>query len=297
MTATSDIEVAGYSPAPGEQMTVSTPAVAPDYFETLRIPVLQGRDFTDRDNRGSPFVAIVNQAFAQRYFGGANPLGRKVRVAGNWTTVIGEVKDSKYRRLTEPPTPYLFEPYRQWNGGEFWMAFFIRTVGPSSGMIQAVRHEAAAVAPDAAVAEVVPYEEEIGGTLYGQKVAAALLSVLGAVAVLLAALGLYGVLAYTVSQRQHEFGIRMALGAAPGDVVGLVLRRGMLLTVAGVAGGVVLALLAAPLASGFLIGVSPGDPVAFAGAALFLAAVALAASYLPARRATKVDPMVALREP
>jgi predicted lysophospholipase L1 biosynthesis ABC-type transport system permease subunit len=217
-------------------------------------------------------------------------------VDGAWSTVIGLVKDSKYFRLTEPPTPYIYMPYLQRHGGEFWTAFFIRTVGPARGSIGAVRREAAAIDPNAGVAGVVEFEELVGGSLYPQKVAAALLSVLGAVSLLLAALGLYSVLAYAVSQRAHEFGIRMALGAKPSDVVLMVLRRGMALTVAGIVVGVVLAVAAMRMAAGLLVGVGPGDPAAIGGSALFLGAVALLASYLPARRATKVDPVVMLRE-
>jgi predicted permease len=269
--------------------------VGSDYFHTLGVLVLLGRDFNDADSEGAPQVAIVNQTFAQRYFGGHSPVGRRVMVDGAWSTVIGLVRDSKYHRLTEPATPYIYLPYRQRHGGEFWTAFFIRTVGPARGSFAAVRREAAAINPNAGVAEVVEFQEIIAGSLYAQKVAAALLSVLGAVSVLLAALGMYSVLAYAVSQREHEFGIRLALGAAPSDVVGLVLRRGMALTGAGIVVGAVLAVAAMRMAAGLLVGVNPGDPVAIAGSALFLGAIALLASYLPARRATKVDPMVTLR--
>ena len=292
----SDVQVEGYVSGPSEQMSVPSATVAPGFFDTLRIPVLAGRDFTERDDRDSARVVIVNQTFAQRYYLGASPLGRRVQVDGAWSTVIGLVKDSKYFRLTEPPTPYIYMPYLQRHGGEFWTAFFIRTVGPARGSIGAVRREAAAIDPNAGVAGVVEFEELVGGSLYPQKVAAALLSVLGAVSLLLAALGLYSVLAYAVSQRAHEFGIRMALGAKPSDVVLMVLRRGMALTVAGIVVGVVLAVAAMRMAAGLLVGVGPGDPAAIGGSALFLGAVALLASYLPARRATKVDPVVMLRE-
>lgn len=293
----SDIQVEGYVPGPSEKMRVSNATVAPGFFDTLRIPVLEGRDFTERDDRDSARVVIVNQTFAKRYFGGHSPVGRRVLVDGTQSTVAGLVKDSKYYRLTEPPTPYLYLPYRQWHGGEFWTGFFIRTVGPARGSFAAIRREAAAINPNAGVAEVVEFEEMVAGSLYAQKVAAALLSVLGAVSLLLAALGLYSLLAYAVSQRTHEFGIRLALGAEPSDVVFLVLRRGMALTVAGIVVGAVLAIAAMRMAAGLLVGVTPGDPVAIAGSALFLGAIALLASYLPARRATKVDPVVMLREP
>ncbi|MGA2592029.1 MAG: ABC transporter permease [Bryobacteraceae bacterium] len=293
----SAIQVEGYVPGPTEQMEVSSATVAPGFFDALRIPVLEGRDFTERDDRDTAPVVIVNQAFAQRYFRSGIAMGHRVQVDGVWSTVAGMVKDSKYYRLTEPPTPYIYVPYRQRHGGEFWTAFFVRTVGPARGSFAAVRREAAAIDPNAGVSEVVEFQEVVATSLYAQKVAAALLSVLGAVSLLLAALGMYSVLAYAVSQREHEFGIRLALGAAPSDVVGLVLRRGMALTLAGIVIGAVLAVAAMRMAAGLLVGVSPGDPVAIAGSALFLGAIALVASYLPARRATKVDPMVTLREP
>ena len=293
----SGIHPEGYVPAPGEDMRVSSATVAPGFFDTLRIAVLEGRDFTERDDINSAPVAIVNQTFAQRYFGGHSPVGRRVQVDGTWSTVIGLAKDSKYHRLTEPATPYIYLPYRQWHGGEFWTAFFIRTAGPARGSFAAVRREATAINPNAGVAEVVEFQEIVAGSLYAQKVAAALLGVLGAVSLLLAALGMYSVLAYAVTQREHEFGIRLALGAAPSNVVGLVLRRGMALTAAGIVVGAVMAVAAMRMAAGLLVGVKPGDPAAIAGSALFLGAIAVVASYVPARRATKVDPMVALREP
>ena len=292
----SGVQVEGYVPSRNEEMSVSSAMIAPGFFDALRIPVLEGRDFTERDGPDSAPVVIVNQNFAQRYFGGRSPVGRRVLVDGAWSTVAGMAKDSKYNRLTEPPTPCIYVPYRQHHSSEFWTAFFIRTVGPPRGSIGAVRREAVAINPNAGVSEVVEFEEMVTGSLYAEKVAAALLSVLGAVSLLLAALGMYSVLAYAVSQRRHEFGIRMALGAEPSDVVFLVLRRGMVLTAAGILVGAVLAIAAARLAAGLLVDVSPGDPAAIAGSALFLGAIALLASYLPARRATKVDPVVALRE-
>jgi predicted permease len=292
----SGITVEGYVPGRNEDMSAASAMVAPGFFDALRIPVLEGRDFTDRDDRASAPVAIVNETFARRYFRGGNPVGRRVMLDGVWSTVAGMVKDSKYLRLTEPPVPCIYMPYLQRHGGEFWTAFFIRTVGPPRGTMAAVRREATAIEPNAAASEVVEFEDTVVGSLYAQKVAAMLLIALGGVSLLLAALGLYSVLAYAVTQRQQEFGIRMALGAAPSNVVLLVLRRGVALTAAGIAIGVVLAVAAMRMATGLLVGVSPSDPLAIAGAAVFLGAIALLASYLPARRATRVDPMAMLRE-
>ena len=294
--ARSSIQVEGYVPGPNEQMSVSSARVAPGFFDTLRIPVLAGRDFTEQDDHGAAPVTIVNEAFAHRYLGGGNPVGRRVVVDGEQSTVAGLVKDSKYHSLTEPPVPHIYVPYRQQHGDQFWIAFFIRTVGPARGFIPAVRREAAAIEPNAGAVGVVEFQEVVAGALYAQKVAAVLLSVLGAVSLLLAALGIYSVLAYAVRQREHEFGIRLALGAAPSNVVGLVLRRGIALTLAGILVGAVLAVTAARMAAALLVGVSPDDPLVIGGSALFLGVVALAACYLPARRATNVDPMVTLRD-
>jgi ABC-type antimicrobial peptide transport system permease subunit len=187
-------------------------------------------------------------------------------------------------------------PYRQAHGGEFWMAFFIRTTGPARPSIGAVRREASAVASSAGVAEVVEFEEVLAGSLYAQKVAAFLLGVLGIVSVLLAALGMYSVLAYAVRQREREFGIRMALGAKPSDVVGLVLRRGLALTAAGIAVGAALSAPVMRMAAGLLVGVKASDPAVLGGAALSLGLIAMLASYLPARRAVNVEPIQTLRQ-
>ena len=175
------------------------------------------------------------------------------------------------------------------------MAFFVRTRGPAAGAVSAIRREAVALEPQAGASEFIPFEERIGVTLYPLKVAAALLTVLGAVAMLLAAVGLYSVLAFAVSQRRQEFGIRMALGASPWVVRSMVVRQGMIMALAGLAAGTAAAFGAARFASGLLVGVSPADPLVFAGSALFLGAVAFLASYIPARSATEVDPMISLR--
>jgi predicted permease len=292
----SDLEVEGYAPRPDENLSVMSATVAPQYFDILRIPLLRGRDFTEQDDRGTAPVVVVNRTFAQRYFGGADPIGRRLKVDSVWSTITGEVADSKYHSVTDSPAPYLYMAYRQRHGDEFWTGFFIRTEGPARNMEASIRREAAALNPDAGVTEVVEYEDMISAWLYEQRMAAALLAVLGAVSLLLAALGLYSVLAYAVSQRRHELGIRMALGADPAALVRLVLRQGLAMTAVGIAVGTVLAIAVMRMAAGLLVGVSPDDPAAIAGAAAFLAIVALLASYLPARRALRVDPMVTLRE-
>jgi predicted permease len=294
--AFTELAVEGYAPARGEDMRVLGATVAPGYLDALRIPLLEGRDFTEQDDRGANPVAIVNQAFARRFFGGRSPIGHRVGSPGQWATIVGLAKDSKYLNLTEAPTPYFYVPFRQQHGAEFWIAFFVRTAGPARDAAAMIRREAAAIEPTAGVTKVIPFEEQLAVALYPQRVAATLLSVLGLAALLLAAVGMYAVLAYTVSQREHEFGIRMALGAQPRAVLGMVFRESMILTGAGLLVGAGVAIAATRLASGLLVNVSAQDPLVFAGAALFLGLVALVASYIPARRATGVDPVAALRQ-
>jgi predicted permease len=295
--AGNDIEIPGYAPGPNERMNFSRTLVAPGYFDIMRIPVLEGRDFTEADDEQSTPVLIVNQTFARRFFGETNPLGRKVRVsAGTVFTVIGLARDIKYRYLNEPPQPYFYMAFKQrfYEGRN--IAFFLHTSGNPREAIAALRREAAAVDPTAAALDTIPLSEYITATLYPQKVAARLLSALGLISLLLSAVGLYSVVNYAVSQRTREIGIRMALGAQPGDVVKMVLRQGLLLTLGGLLAGVGAGLVFTRMVASMLLDISPADPLTFAAAALLLGTVTLLASYIPARRAARVDPMVALRD-
>jgi predicted permease len=292
----SRLEVEGYVPADSENMTIGRTMVAPGYFQVLRIPLLQGRDFTQLDNATSAPVAIVNEPFARRFFGGRNPVGRRIHAGGRWLTVVGLVKENKYYLLTESPRPYFFAPLAQ-VGAPQDIAFYIRSAGDPLPLIAALRRDAAAVDPNAGAFDAMPLADYIGAPLFPQRFAASLMSGLGVMALLLAAVGLYSVMAYAVSQRVYEIGIRLALGARPGDVLGMVVRKGILLTCSGVAAGLAGALAATRLLSGLLVGVSATDPMIFASATLFIVLVALVATYLPARRASRVDPMMALRHP
>jgi predicted permease len=288
------LEIEGYVPTESEDMTIGRTFVAPDYFNVLRIPLLEGRDFTERDNAAAEPVAIVNAPFARRFFDGRNPVGRRIKAGGRWLTVVGLVKENKYYLLTEAPRPYFYAPLAQVGAPED-IAFYIRSAGDPLQSIATMRREAAAVDPNAGVFDAMPLAEYIGNPLFPQRFAASLMSALGVMALLLAAVGLYSVMAYAVSQRIHEIGIRLALGARPGDVLGMVVREGIVLTAAGVGAGLAGALAATRLLSGLLVGVSATDPLIFTAAGLFILLVALLASYLPARRASKVDPIVALR--
>ena len=294
MGPSSDLEIEGYVPRQGENMVVSRTRVGPGYFRTLRIPLLDGREFTAHDDATAEPVIVVNQSFARRFFAGANPVGRKVRAWGEWCTVIGLVRDGKYYTLSEAPRPYFFASLAQ-QDTDNPIDFYVRTAGNPDEALKTLRREAAAIDPEVGAFEAMPLPDYIDAPLFPQRVAASLLSVLGALSLLLAAVGLYSVMAYTVSQRRNEIGIRMALGARVGDVLGMVMRQGLLLTAAGLAAGLAAALATTRLVSHMLVNVSATDPLIFCGAMLFLGLVAALASYLPARRATKVDPMTALR--
>jgi predicted permease len=301
-------EVQGYVPTPGENMKIYRNVVAPGYLGLMRIPLLQGRDFTEHDdNDHHPDVMIVTQAFQKRFLGTGDPIGRKVRGWGRWFTVIGVAKDSKYFSLTEDPIPYYYVPFRQVYREDMNLEFYVRTAGDPNQAIPLLRRDVKEIDPNVIIFESVPMVDYIGASWFAQKMAASLLSALGAIALLLAALGLYSVMAYSVSQRTHEIGVRMALGAQQADVLVMVLRSGMVLTAAGLVVGIGVALVLVSRilgvtantsvfgGAGTLLGANVGDPLIYLAAAGFLSVIAALASYIPARRATKVDPMVALR--
>jgi predicted permease len=289
------LQIEGYLPGTAENMNIFRDVVAPGYFGLLRIPLLEGRDFTEHDDEQAALVMIVNQTFAKRFLGGRDPIGHKVHGWGKWFTVVGVARDSKYQTPNESARPYFYVPFRQVYREDLAIAFLVRSAGDPNQALPALRREARGLDPNAGVFDIMPMTEFISASLFPQKVAAALLAVLGAIALLLAAAGLYSVMAYAVTQRTREIGIRMALGAQPGDVVRLVMRQSLVVTLAGLAAGFVAALAVTRLASSLLVNISATDPAVFAGATLFLTMVAAMAGYLPARRATRIDPQAALR--
>jgi predicted lysophospholipase L1 biosynthesis ABC-type transport system permease subunit len=240
-------------------------------------------------------VVVVNEAFAKRFWGDADPIGKRISRGGEsgpWMEVVGIARDGKYVSITESPRPFVYYPQLQMPDG---ITMHVRTTGNPRQLLAAARREVGTVAPTWMIERPRTFEEHIGASLLPQRIAAGLLGAFGMVALLLAAVGLYGVVAFAVAQRTREIGIRVALGAQGGEVLGLMLRQGMMLAGIGLLVGVPLAFVVARLVSGFLVGAGAADPVVFVGAAGLLAVVTLMASYVPARRASKVDPMAALR--
>ena len=289
-----DVQVEGYVRGQNESMKINLNAVSPGYFDVMRIPLIEGRDFSDHDTETSTPVMIVNQTFVRRFLGDGAVIGRHVSALRETFTIVGVARDIKYIKPTEGATPYFYVPMRQVFDGQM-LALQVRTAEAPERVAAIVQRQVAAVDPALRVFDAMPMMESITAGLFGQRMAAALLAGLGIFALALAATGLYSVMAYSVAQRTQEIGIRMALGAKPADVLRMVVRGGMRLTLIGVAIGVILALALMRLAASLLVHVSASDPLVFIGAALFLAAVALAASYLPALRATRIDPNDALR--
>jgi len=289
------LEVEGYVSAPNENMKIYRDLVSPGYFDSMKIPIVEGRDFDWHDDPTTRHVMIVNQEFVRRFLSKHNPLGHQVHGWGEWFTIVGVAKDSKYHQVTENPQPYFYIPIRQVFRPEYGLMFHVRTSGSVNEAIASLRREAAAIDPAITIFDAQAMTEYISASLFGAKITADLLSLLSAVGLLLAAMGLYGVMAYSVAQRTREFGVRVAMGARESDILRLILRESVRLTLFGTALGLVLAALSTRIVANQMFRVSPLDPLTFCGVGLVLMAVAFAASYIPAWRAAKVDPMVALR--
>jgi predicted permease len=293
-----NVMVEGYVSRPGEDLEVHHASVSPGYFDLLRVPLLAGRDFRPEDNENAPRVMIVNESFARRFFDRRGAVERRVQIHGRPFTIVGMVKDSKYLSLSEAPQPYFYMSFDQVHhgSGEGGVALYARTRGDARGFVPVIRREMSAVDPNSAGLTAMPLSDYISAAWFGPRLASLFLGVLGVISMLLAGVGLYGVMAYSVSQRNREIGIRMALGADTGGVLRMVMKQGLLLASSGIAVGLAVALVATPHIAHLLYRVSPADPVSITGAALFLIAVAVLASLIPALRATRVDPMIALRQ-
>jgi putative ABC transport system permease protein len=269
--------------------------VSPGFFRTLSIPLVRGRDFSAQDVTGAPGAIIINEAMAKRVWGATDVLGRQLlgdddEGPGTWT-VVGVASDAQMITRGGKVEPYVYVPLNQ----RYMSRLSIVVKSARSGMIPQVRTIVRELNPNLPVTVAMPMSDVTAIGLIPQRIAAAVAGSLGVVVLLLAAIGIYGVTSYAVNRRTREIGVRMALGADRGTVLRLVLRQGLVLTAIGVGIGLIAGAAGAQMLRSLLFGVSALDPVAFGGSALLFSGVSLAASYLPARRATRVDPMVALR--
>ncbi len=287
------VTIDGYASAKDEDMRLNYETVGPQYFQTMRISFVYGRDFDERDQEGAAGVVIINETMARRYWPGGDALGRRLKLNKDWLEIVGIAKDVKNRSLSEGHQPFLYLPLLQDYRSN--MILVARTGVEPEKMFPSVRAEVAALDPGIPMFDAKTLEEHIGISLFLQRMAATLLSIFGLLALSLAAIGLYGVMAYSVSQRTRELGIRISIGAARRDIFKLILGQGLTLSVVGLLGGLVVALVVTRLTGKLLYGISATDPVTFVVVALLLFCVALLACYFPARRATRVDPIIALR--
>ena len=287
------------NPPAAERVEIPLDPATPDFFKVMGTPLLRGRFFDARDRDGSQPVAIVNETFARRFFPNEDPLGRRFLYGDpgsdddQWLTIVGVVADMKRTDFNSEVRPETFFPHAQ--GAATSMMLVVRGAGDAASLAGLVRSQVRALDPDQPVFSVRTMEEQLSDRRAQHRFNMILLAVFAALALVLAAVGLYGVMAYSVTQRTHELGVRMALGARAADVFRLVVGRGMLLAALGVGAGLLASLALTRVMASLLYGVSATDPLTFGGVALALAAVAFVSCYLPARRATKVDPMGALR--
>jgi predicted permease len=283
-------------PDPKHPATISFQEISPRFFETLRIGLVQGREFEERDLPGSPRVMIVNESLALHAWPHGPALDQIMLLNEKPYRVVGVVKDSILRSLNEGVLPMLFIPFWQNNTvPQVDARMAIRVKGDPEPALAAIKHAIAEVDPEVPVTELMPMLDQVRGQYSDVRVASAVLTSSAALALLLAALGLYGVISFTAARRTREVGIRMALGARPGEVIAMFLKQGVALLAVGGVAGLVLALASTRMLGAWLYGISSFDPFAFVAALTALIATTLLASWIPARRAARVDPMKALR--
>ncbi|MBI2681183.1 MAG: ABC transporter permease [Candidatus Solibacter usitatus] len=303
---TFDFTVEGQpAPPPGQEPSAAYRIISPRYFETMGTPLLRGRGFDGHDVEGAPMVAIISDAMARRNWPNQDPIGKRFRMGradstNPWLTVAGVARNVKQSEWAAEPGPELYLPYLQhpeyFSGrSSSYMTFVVRTSGDPAALSSAFRHEVAAFDRNLPVSNMATLEAVVSDAQWRPRFNMLLLSIFAATALALAVVGIFGVISYAVAQRTREIGIRMALGAKPGDVLALVVKQGLGLALAGVAIGLGAAAIVTRAMATMLYGISATDPMAFAGVSAVLIAAALAATYLPARRAAKVDPMVSLR--
>jgi predicted permease len=287
------IDVDGYQPQKDEQVVITYNEVSDGYFETLRIPIVQGRAFTERDTDGALLVAVINETMARRYWPDGSPVGRYISRGSERVQVVGVAKDGKYRSLNEGPRPYMYFPLAQ--SYRSAVKLHVRSNADTAATMNAIRQTFRELDADLPLTETMPIADHLEQAVFAQRIGATLLAIFGMLALTLAAVGLYSVMAYAVSQRTHEMGIRLALGASPGELRRMVVSSGMKVAAIGLALGAVGAAALSRLLTSLLNGVSPTDPVTFGVVLATLASVAFVAALVPARRASAVDPVVALR--
>jgi predicted permease len=290
------VGVEGYVPRENEEIVISYTTVGPKYFDTMGIPVRQGREYRDSDTLESPRTMVINEAMARRYWPQGNALGGRIRLGQNLAEVVGIVADSKYSSINERPLPQLFFPIARSDVST--LRLFVKTAGDPSPMVAEVRNAIRGIDPALPVYDARTLNEHMQVAVFAQRMAANLLGAMGVLALLLAAIGLYGVMAYAVSQRTQELGVRLALGASPSSLLGMIVGQGMTLTLLGLVIGLAVALGAFGSIGAvrtLLPGISPLDPVTFVSVPVILGLIALLACWVPGYRAGKVDPLVALR--
>jgi putative ABC transport system permease protein len=271
-----------------------------DYFHVMQIPLKSGRDFQSHDfDPNAPLVGIVNDEMVKQYFPNETPLGKRMRWARNptvqWIEIVGVVGDVKHFGLDLPEQPALYSPYTQINPWKRWMSFAVRTQAEPAALTQAVKEQIWKVDAQLPITRVETMNEVAAASFDARRFNMLLLTLFAGLALVLAAVGVYGVMSYAVTQRTHEIGIRMALGAQVGNVMRLVMKSGMVIAMVGVVIGLAGAFALTRLMRTLLFAVEPTDSATFAGVSICLLLIALAACYIPARRATKVDPLQALR--
>jgi len=288
------IAVDGYQPSLDERPAIEYNHVSPGYFATLGIRVLSGREFIRADDENAPLVAIVNRTMVARYWAGQDPIGRRLQVKGRWARVVGVAADSKYESIRETPIPFFYVPLRQ----DFVRgpALNIRSNQPLPSLSAALIREVHALDPNLALSEMITLQEQVNRSTSPQLVAVTLVSILGSLALLLAGVGLYGVMSYAVAQSRRELGLRMALGAGAANLLRSVISRGLRLTAAGASLGVIAALAVTRLLGQLLFNVSPYNPAVYVLALAVMTVATVSACFLPAWRASRIDPARVLRD-
>jgi putative ABC transport system permease protein len=286
--------------APGDEPSLETRSVLGDYFHVMHIPLRRGRDFAPQDfDEKAPLVGIANDEMVRQYFPNENPLGKRIRWVRNptvqWIEIVGVVGDVKHFGLDLPEQPALYSPYTQINPWKRWMTFAVRTQSDPAAMEQAVKAQIWKVDSQLPITKVQTMSEVAAASFAARRFNMLLLTLFAGLALILAAVGVYGVMSYAVTQRTHEIGIRMALGAQMGSVIKLIMKSGLLIAIVGVAIGLAGAFALTRLMTSLLFAVEATDKATFAIVSGCLLLIALLACYVPARRAAKVDPLVALR--